>query len=177
MLTTLPPDAKVFKYKLDFYYVQTIFYLVALVLWAGFRGTFSLPKLPPMQADPILYIILTFVVVSLLTVLLNKLRERRLIVLQDRMVFHRKSHEREVLFSDIEWMYIGRERRVQTAGRFQVVLFKLKDRLRLIRIRIGRYEHEDELLIEMERIAEIVPKMKRPMQMLRAPRIAQQLFS
>ncbi len=177
MLNTLPPDAKVFKYKLDFYYVQTIFYLVALVLWAGFRGTFSLPKLPPMQADPILYIILTFVVVSLITVLLNKLRERRLIILEDRMVFHRKTREREVLFSDIEWMYIGKERRVQTAGRFQVVLFKLKDRLRLIRIRIGRYEHEDALLTEMERIAEIVPRMKRPMQMLRVPRTAQQLFS
>jgi cell division protein FtsL len=177
MLDSLPPDAKVFKYKLDFYYVQTIFYLVALVLWAGFRGTFSLPKLPPMQSDPILYIILTFVITSLITVLLNKFRERRLIIMQDKMIFHRKGFEREVMLHDIEWMYIGKERRVQTAGRFQVVLFKLKDRLRLIRIRIGRYEHEDELLTEMERIAEIVPKIKRPMQMLRTPRMAQQIFS
>ncbi|MBI3189050.1 MAG: hypothetical protein HYZ33_00215, partial [Ignavibacteriales bacterium] len=140
------------------------------------RGTFSLPMLPPMSTDPILYIILAFVLVSLVTVLLNKMRQRRLIILLDRMVFHRKAYEREIQFSDIEWMYIGRERRVQTAGRFQVILFKLKNRLRLIRIRVGRYEREDELLKEMERIAQVVPKMKRPLQSFRVPRMTQQLF-
>lgn len=176
-MDSLPPDAKVFKYKLDFYYIQTIFYLVALLLWAGFRGTFSLPMLPPMQIDPILYIIILFVLVSLVTVILNKLRDRKLIILQDRMVFHQKSRDREILFSDIEWMYIGREKTVQTAGRFQVILFKLKERLRLIRIRVGRYEREDELLAEMERMSEIVPKIKRPLQSFRTTaRTIQQIF-
>ena len=168
MLEPLPPDAKVFKYKLDFYYNQTIFYLVALVLWAGFRRTFSLPILPAMFIDPILYLIMAFVLVSLVSVILIKLRDRRLIMLGDRMVFHQKSRDREILFSEIEWMYIGKEKKVQTAGRFQVVLLKLKDRLRLIRIRVGRYEREDELLEEMERMSEIVPKIKRPLQSFRA---------
>ncbi len=167
MLDTLPPDAKVFKYKLDFYYIQTIFYLVVLVLWAGFRRTFSLPILPAMYIDPILYLIMAFVIVSLVTVILNKIRDRRLIMLKDRMVFHQKSRDREILFSEIEWMYIGKEKRVQTAGRFQVILLKLKDRLRLIRIRVGRYEREDELLEEMERMSQVVPKIKRPLQSFR----------
>jgi len=170
MSETLPPDAKIFKYKLDFYYIQTIFYLIALVLWAGFRGTFSLPVLPSMFLDPILYIILAFVLISIVTVILTKLRNRKLMVLDDRLIFHQKNRERIVLFSEIEWIYIGRERRVQTSGRFQVILLKLKDRLRLIRIRVGRYEREDELLGEMERMAEIVPKIKRPLQSLRAVR-------
>ncbi len=175
-LNALPPEAKVFKYKLDFYYIQTISYLFALVIWAGFRGTFSLPLLPAWNTDPILYIIIAFVLVSFVTVILNKLRDRKLIILPDRMLFFQKTRLRTVLFADVEWMYIGREKRIQTAGKFQVVLFKLKDRMRLIRVRIGRYEQENELLEEMERIGQHIPKIKRPYQSLRGPRILQQLF-
>ena len=64
-------------------------------------------------------------------------------------------------FTDIEWFHIGRERAVQTAGRSQVIVFKIKDRRRLFRIRVGRYEHEKDLVTEMQRIAARVPKGKR----------------
>jgi aminoglycoside phosphotransferase len=66
------------------------------------------------------------------------------------------------MISDIEWLHIGRERRVQTAGISQMIVFKVKSRRRLFRIRIGRYEHEKELIQEMNRIAQLVPKGKRP---------------
>jgi hypothetical protein len=58
-------------------------------------------------------------------------------------------------------MHIGREMLVQTAGRFQLIIFKLKGRKRLFRIRVGRYERDRELITEMERIAQHVPKGKR----------------
>ena len=77
------------------------------------------------------------------------------------MIFHHKYGERKIKFSDIEWMHIGRERLVQTAGRFQLIVFKLKNRRRLFRIRVGRYERNRDLVAEMERIAERVPKGKR----------------
>jgi hypothetical protein len=32
----------------------------------------------------------------------------------------------------------------------------------LFRIRVGRYEHEKELIAEMQRIAQSIPKGKRP---------------
>jgi len=62
--------------------------------------------------------------------------------------------------NEIEWMHVGREARVQTGGRFQVIVFKLKDRRRLFRIRVGRYERDRELIQEMTRIAALVPKRK-----------------
>ena len=62
-------------------------------------------------------------------------------------------------------MHIGREPRVQTGGRFQVIVFKLKERRRLLRIRVGRYERERELVAEMNRFAALVPRRKpRPWQ-------------
>ncbi len=118
--------------------------------------------MPSLAADPLLYIILVFVVISFLVLLLNKARDRKLIIMDDRIIFHHKFHEREIPLSTIEWFHVGRERLVQTAGRFQVIVFKIKDRRRLFRIRVGRYEHEKELIEEMYRIAERVPKAKRP---------------
>ena len=160
---TIPDGAKVFKYKLDFYYQQSLLYLITLLLYAGIRGTFSFERLPSLEADPILYIIILFVVISFVVLMLNRTRDRKLIIASDKIIFHHKFHEREIMISDIEWLHIGRERRVQTAGISQMIVFKVKSRRRLFRIRIGRYEHEKELIQEMNRIAQLVPKGKRPM--------------
>ena len=157
----MPPGAKVFKYKLDFYYQQSLLYLVTLLLYAGIRGTFSFEQLPSMTADPMLYIIILFVIISFVVLVLNKTRDRKLIIAEEKIIFHNKFREREILLSEIEWFHVGRERRVQTAGRSQVVVFRVHHRRRLFRIRIGRYEHERELIVEMQRIAQRVPKGNR----------------
>ena len=157
----LPQGAKVFKYKMDFYYQQSLLYMVTLLLYGGIRGTITFERLPSLAADPILYIIVLFVLISFVVLILNRARDRRLIIAQDRIIFHNKFHERNIPIDGIEWLHLGRERKVQTAGRSQVVVFKLKDRRRLFRIRVGRYEHERELVQEMQRIAERTPKAKR----------------
>jgi hypothetical protein len=157
----LPPGARVFRYKLDFYYQQSLFYLVTLVLYAGIRGTFTFEQLPSMVQDPMLYIIIFFVLLSFIVLLLNRARDRKLIITNDRIIFRHRYHEREVRFEAIEWLHVGRERRVQTAGRSQVIVFKIKDRRRLFRIRVGRYEREKELVREIQSIALQVPKGKR----------------
>ena len=162
---------KEFRYKLDFFYQQAIMYLVTFFLYAGIRGQFTLEQMPPMSIDPILYIILLFVVISFVGLVLNKVRDRKLIITEDKLVFHQKFHERLIALSDIEWMYIGKERSVQTAGRSQAIIFKIKDRQRLFRIRVGRYEREDDLLSEMKRISEMVPKAKRPLFRMRMTKI------
>jgi hypothetical protein len=158
---TVPHGAKVFRYKLDFHYQQALLYLVTLILYGGVRGSFDFERLPSLFEDPMLYIIMLFVIISFVVLLLNRARDRKLIITEEKLVFHHKFHEREIPFTDIEWFHIGRERAVQTAGRSQVIVFKIKDRRRLFRIRVGRYEHERDLMAEMQRIATQVPKGKR----------------
>ena len=108
-----------------------------------------------------MYIMIFFVIIALVTLVLNLYRRRRLVIGDDRLVFESRHHHREIMTSDIEWMHIGREMLVQTAGHFQLVVFKMKGRKRLFRIRVGRYERDRELIAEMERIAQHVPKGKR----------------
>ncbi|MGB2868727.1 MAG: hypothetical protein WBD36_09760 [Bacteroidota bacterium] len=151
---------KTFKYKLDFYYQQALIYLFTLVLYAGIKGSFIEDQFSFVFKDPIVYIILLFFVIATVTLFLNLLRNRKLIVEDNRIVFHARHRDKEIKIEDIEWMHIGRERKVQTAGRFQQIFIKTKDRRRAFRIRVGRYERDRELVAEMERIAERVPKHK-----------------
>ena len=153
--------AKIFKYKLDFYYQQALLYLVTLLVYGGVRGTITFDRLPSLNADPLLYIIIVFVLISIVVLLLNKARDRKLIIMEGKLIFHHKFHERVIELNEIEWFHIGRGRMVQTAGRFQVIVFKIKERRRLFRIRVGRYEREKELIAEMQKIAEQVPNVRR----------------
>jgi len=157
-----PAGARVFRYKLDFYYQQALLYLVTLMLYAGIRGTFAFEQLPSWAADPMLYIIIAFVLVSFAGLILNRARDRKLIVADDRIIFHNKFHDQEIPFPEIEWLHIGREKRVRTAGRSQVIVFKVKERRRLFRIRVGRYEREKDLLLEMQHVAQRTSKGQRP---------------
>lgn len=147
-----------FKYKLDFYYQQSIIYLVTLFIYVGVRATFLDNSMTFVLEDAILYIILFFVAMSFFLLLLNRFRNRKIIITNDAVYFQRRFAQHEIKFTDIEWIHIGKERGVQTAGRHQIVVIKPKERRRTFRLRVGRYERDRELLKLMEQIAETVPK-------------------
>ncbi len=149
---------KVFRYKLDFYYQSALIYLVTLIAYGGIRGNFVEAKFEYVLNDPLMYVILFFVLMSIVSLILNYIRNRRLVVLESAVIFRNRFRERRVDIRNIEWMHIGREAGVQTDGRFQVIVLKLAGRKRLVRVRAGRYERADELITEMNRIAERAPK-------------------
>ncbi len=146
-----------FKYKLDFHYQLTLLYLVTLILYAGIRGSFVEGTFTFFFHDPIVVLILFFFLLALVTLVLNLWRGRHLQIGPDRVVFHARHRERVVMLDDIEWIHVGRERLVQTSGRFQQVLIKTKGRRMAYRIRVGRYERERELIAAMEQLASKVP--------------------
>jgi hypothetical protein len=152
---------KTFKYKLDFYYQSALIYLVTLILYGGIRGSLIEKKFEYVLDDPLMYVIILFVLISFFALAMNALRNRRLIIGEQTITFKHRWHERHIDVQDIEWMHIGRELSVQTGGRFQVIVFKLKNRRRSFRIRVGRYERDRELVHEMHRIAGMVPRRKK----------------
>lgn len=151
-----------FRYKLDFYYQQLLMYLVTMIIYLGVRGwVVQDEQFRDVLQDPILYIFAFFVLQSTVMLILNKIRDRKIIVTDKAVIFHHKFAEHHVAFSEIEWMHVGKERAVRTAGRMQVVIMKVRGRHRSYRIRIGRYEREKELLAAMERIAANAPTRKK----------------
>lgn len=156
----MPDQPRIFKYKLDFYYQSALIYLVTMILYGVIRGSLVEKRFSYVLDDPLMYVIVFFVLMSLVMLVLNWARNRRLIISPDAFIFKHHWGERVIKFSDIEWLHIGRERRVRTSGVFQVIVIKLKGRRRLFRIRVGRYERERELIQEMNRIAASVPRRK-----------------
>jgi len=151
-------EGTVYKYKLDFYYQQTLMYLVTFILYAVVRGSILEDRFSFVFQDPIVYIIALFFAVSVVVLILNLWRGRRLLVTSEKLVFHSRHRERVFPVADIEWMHIGKERLVRTAGRFQQISIKMKGRSMPIRIRVGRYERDRELVADMEVIAAHVPR-------------------
>ena len=151
---------KVFRYKLDFYYQSALIYLLTLIAYGGIRGSFVEARFEYILNDPVVYVILVFVLMSFVTLWLNYLRDRRLIIAGDTLVFKYRWHERRINVREIEWIHIGREAHVQTSGRFQVIVFKMTGTRRLFRIRVGRYEKEKELVTEMNLFATQIPKRR-----------------
>lgn len=154
-----------FKYKLDFYYQQALAYLLTLIVYAGIRGTFIDRSFTLVFDDPIFFIIIFFVVMSFVLIAVNKIRDRKLIVTEKEIIFQHRFAKIEIPIAEIEWIHIGKERGVQTAGRFQIVIIKLRGRRRSFRIRAGRYERDKQLIGEMMKIAERVPKRERKFQL------------
>lgn len=152
---------KVFHYKLDFYYQQAIMYLVTLILYIVIRGTVSEHRFVFVYQDPIIIIMLFFVLFAFTMIVTNRIRKRRIVVENDVIKFVNRFKEWTLPLHEIEWMHITKERKVETAGRLQVVIIKRKNRKRLIRIRVGRYERPDEFVRVMREIAERVPKKEK----------------
>ncbi len=152
-----------FKYKLDFYYQQSLVYLLTLILYAGIRGTFIEQSFTLVFDDAIIFIIIFFVAMSFVLLAVNKIRNRKLIVTDSEIIFQHRFAKTEIPISKIEWIHIGKERGVQTAGRSQIVILKIKGE-RSFRIRVGRYERDKQLLGEMMNIAERVPRREKRFQ-------------
>ena len=153
-----------FKYKLDFYYQQALIYLLTMILYAGIKGTFIENNFTLVFDDPILYIIMFFVVAAFGILLVNRIRNRKLIVSENEIIFQHRFNQRSIAINDIEWIHIGKERNVQTSGRFQIIIIKTKQRRRAFRIRLGRYEREKELLKIVEQISGHLPRRQKRFQ-------------
>jgi len=153
-------DEITYKYKLDFYYQSALIYLVTLIAYGGIKGNFLEQKFEYVFNDPLLYMIIFFVLMAFVTLGLNALRDRRLVLTPDAIIFRHRWAERRIEITEIEWMRIGRETGVRTGGRFQAIIFKVQNKRRLYRIRVGRYERERDLVHAMRAIATRVPGRK-----------------
>lgn len=156
----MPGEDKIFRYKLDFYYQSALIYLVTLILYGGIRGSFVEKRFEFVLDDPLMYVIMFFVVMSIVSVVINKLRDRRLVLSKGVILFENRFDKFRIEIGNIEWIHVGREKAVQTSGMFQAVVIKLKNRRRLVRVRVGRYERANELLAEMKQIASTIPGKK-----------------
>lgn len=147
-------NKKIFTYKLDFYYKSLIIYLIFLIVYALFRGNFSKENFSVVFQDPIIYLTFLFIVITLITLIINATRAKRIIFENDKIIFQNRFGKREINLNEILNIKFSRERgkRVDGARKIRLIKIKLKDRKKLLKLRIGEYQNERALIHEFKKI-------------------------
>ncbi len=144
-------EEKVHKYRLDFYYQSLVIYLLFFTAYVLIKGTVG-ESFRSLYNDPIFYILIIFIVVFLFIVIVNIVRAPTIILKTDRIEFKNRFGSREVMFSDIIHVKIGRRRKAEEEMTYKIIKLKLKHRRKQLRIRANDFERGGELIREFLRI-------------------------
>ncbi len=148
-------EHRVYKYRLDFYYKSLIIYLITLIVYILIKGRFFQERFEVVVKDPIIYIITIFILFFLIVLTANAVRAREIVIDESNIVFKNRFGQREVAFKDIISIRFSRTKSRQKRDRSEVriVKLKLKNRKRLLRIRLNDFQNEKDLMNEFRSIA------------------------
>lgn len=146
---------RIYKARLDFYYKLIVIYFIFFVMYVIMRGSFGANEFTIVFHDPIIYITGLFLLYSFIVLIVNAIRGKEIEFLVDRFILENRFGKREILFSDIIGIRYSRERKRNKAGRSTVrrVGIKLKDRKKILRIRLSEFYDERKLLGEFQKIS------------------------
>lgn len=141
---------QVFKRRNDTYYITLLVYVAFLALYILVTGTIEDNTVKFGFKDPVVYIVGIFILHALAMLLTSMVRNRRLVITEDSLIFRSRFRERRVPYSDIERITLKRDRRKPNDGSFAVLKVHVADqrrgvRRRAVRVRVANYEHEKEL--------------------------------
>jgi hypothetical protein len=142
---------KIHKHRMDFYYQSLVIYLLFFAAYVLIRGTAG-ESFKALYNDPIFYILILFIIIFLFLVVLNIIRSPMIILKSDRITFRNRFGERDVLFSDILNVKIGRRRKREEEMTYRIIKLKLKNRRKQLRIRANDFERGGELINEFLKI-------------------------
>lgn len=147
-------NARVYKYKLDFYYKSLIIYLITLIAYILIKGRFFQERFEVVVKDPIIYIIAIFILFFLVVLIANAIRAREIVFDENKIIFKNRFGQRQVLLNEILSVKFSREKRRVREERSEVriVKLKLRNRKRLLRIRLNDFQDEKELISEFRKI-------------------------
>ncbi|MFZ1728803.1 MAG: hypothetical protein WBQ23_09330 [Bacteroidota bacterium] len=139
-----------FKHRNDLYYVTLLVYVAFAVLYIVVTGTITDDSVEFGLKDPVVYIIAAFILHALIMLLTSVVRNRRLVITEDSLVFASRFRERFVPFSSIERITLKHERRRLSNSKlsdrkFAVIKLHVAGRRRVVRLRVAAYEREKEL--------------------------------
>lgn len=137
--------SKHFKRRFEFYYQSVAGYAVALILYALVRGTFAESEFKIVFKDPIVYAFAVVLVYSIYILFYNMLYQRDIVVTDDSIILQNRFDSKTIKLSDLEWIRVGRAKRMKVRGSFKVIKLKLKDQIRAVRINPVHFHDEQEM--------------------------------
>lgn len=139
-----------FKVSLDFYWQSIAMYAITLLLYivvkALWDSTLQQGIVNVVLKDPVVVLLGAFVLISTISLVINSISGRTIIVADDSITFMSRFHKRTFGGEEIAKITLGRERRTSVRGMFSVVRIYVKGRRRALRIRPAVYGDEQGLV-------------------------------
>lgn len=148
----------IFKYNLSFYYQSTIIYFVAFLFYVIVRGQFVEDSFTLITRDPIIYFFAAIVLVSIVSLLYNMYKQRRLEISDRTISFLSRSKRRDFPVDSITEIKFKRNRGRMKNNMFNIVRLKIRNRGRSVIIRPGDYENEIKLIEMIEELRSGIKK-------------------
>lgn len=144
-------NADRFTVRLEAYWQSIAIYAVTLIVYvigqALWNSTLQQGLVNVVLTDPIVALLGTFVLVSLIAVVVNTVAKRSIIISDEGITYISRFHERMFRVDEIERIMMGGDRRMRVRGVFAVIRVYIKGRRSPLRVRPGLYEN-DALLID-----------------------------
>ena len=143
---------RVHKRKNDLYYIALLMYVVFGIAYVLVTGTITSETVAFGFRDPVVYIIGLFILYTSVMLVYNIVRDQRIVLTPQRIVFKTRFKERSIYHDHITRIVLKRERKKLNGGTFAVVRLRIPGRRRWIRIRVANYERERELYQEFKHL-------------------------
>lgn len=143
---------KKFQYKLDFYWQSLLIYTIILVGYSLIRGSFNLKNFSFTFHDPLVVLLLLFVVLTFLFWIVNYLLNRTLTIGNDYIEYANRFRKKRFTLADIEKIAVTFEHRIKTRGRFTIIKLKIRNRKWFLRIRPSIYTDSKELMKSIDKL-------------------------
>ncbi|HUI29080.1 MAG TPA: hypothetical protein VLX91_02595 [Candidatus Acidoferrales bacterium] len=139
-----------FKRRFEFYYQSVAVYAVALILYAVIRGTFAESEFKLVFRDPIVYAFICVLIYSVVVLVVNMLFQRDVVVTDDFIILQNRFDSKTINLTELEWIQVGRPKRMKVRGSYRVIKMKLKNHLRAVRINPVHF-HDEKGMMEIFR--------------------------
>lgn len=158
MTAAFERDELIFRRKKDLYLISALAYVIFGVAYVLVTSAL---KDPPAQVgfrDPVVYLIIVFILLALGMLLANVIRDRRLVITPQRIVFRSRFREKVIFLQHIMRIDLLRETPRLNRGVLTVVKLTVANRRRKVRIRVANYERENDLLQALKQVKESLKK-------------------
>jgi len=151
-----------YKARLDFYYKLLAIYLLFLVVYSMLKGSFVSGEFSLTFHDPIIYMTMFFLVIGLIAWLTALIRGKELEFLSDRFILKNRFGSREIRNDEVISIRFSREKKRYKEEKSEIkrVRIKLKDRHRLLRIRVSEFYDEKKLINEFKNLSKVSGKVE-----------------
>ena len=145
-------EETVFRRKNDLYYVTLLVYIVFAVMYILLTGTVTNETVAFGFRDPVVYIIGAFIIITALALLSSVVRNPRLVLSSTGILLRTRFRETAIPYTQITSIVVKHERARINEGTSAVIKVRVRERRRLLRIRVANYERDRELMDAMKNL-------------------------